>query len=251
MSGGVAPGAVDVPSAWTCWARRVAHLLLILIALAACTRTHDYGPTTVAARPAETARILLMPPDIELYLLTASGLVEPRADWTAAAKDHVGSALDDLIGARDANLIAYQPPQGDLERERQHTQLVKLHEAVGNSILLHQHSGFAQLPGKKGQFDWTLGTEAAALQRDFGADYALFVFLRDSYSSAGRTAMIIGMAVLGIGMPGGQQQGFASLVDLKTGDIVWFNVLFSETLDLREREPARKSIETLLEGIPL
>ena len=232
-------------------ALRLTHLLLILVAVAACTRTHDYRPATVAARPAETARILLMPPDVELYLLTASGLAEPRADWTAAAKDHVGGAIGDLIRARNANLVTYQSAQGDLERERQHTQLVKLHEAVGRSILLHQHSGFARLPGKKGEFDWTLGKDAATLQRDFGADYALFVFLRDSYSSAGRVAMMIVGGIFGVGVSGGQQQGFASLVDLETGDVIWFNVLFSETLDLREAEAARKSIGTLLEGIPL
>jgi hypothetical protein len=47
------------------------------------------------------------------------------------------------------------------------------------------------------------------------------------------------------------QQGFASLVDLETGDVVWFNHLFSTVGDLREPEPARDAIDTLLEGSPV
>lgn len=229
----------------------VSFVLSALAALAACTQTESYRPATIAARPAETARILLMPPDIELYLLTAGGLTEPRADWTAAAKDHVQSVLNDLLRERDANLVAYEPPQGDPAREHMYTQLIKLHEAVGSSILLHQYGAYARLPGKKGVFDWTLGSEAVALQRDFGADYALFVLVRDSYTSAGRVAVMIGAALLGVGMSGGQQLGFASLVDLRTGDIVWFNVLSSTTGDLREPEPAREGVEALLTDIPL
>jgi hypothetical protein len=89
------------------------------------------------------------------------------------------------------------------------------------------------------------------LQREFGADYALFVYLRDSYSSEGRKAMMIGLALLGIGVSGGTQVGFASLVDLRTGDIVWFNRLISTVGDLRTLAPAHDAVEELLSGQPL
>ena len=45
--------------------------------------------------------------------------------------------------------------------------------------------------------------------------------------------------------------GFASLVDLRDGDIMWFNFLASASGDLRRKAPARKAIRKLLDGIPL
>jgi len=58
-------------------------------------------------------------------------------------------------------------------------------------------------------------------------------------------------AILGVGVPGGRQISFASLVDLDTGDIVWFNFLVSGTGDLRDPNSARDSVDSLLAGFPL
>ena len=192
-----------------------------------------------------------MPPDVELYELLASGLQEPRAAWTEAAKRNVDAAIADLLRPKNAELLSYVAPTADPAAERRHIQLIKLHDAVGYSILAYQYGGPSQLPIKKGKFDWTLGSEASLLQREFGADYALFVFMRDSYSSEGRKAMMVGLALLGIGVSGGAQVGFASLVDLKTGNIVWFNRLISTTGDLRTAEPAHEAVEGLLHNQPL
>jgi len=96
-----------------------------------------------------------------------------------------------------------------------------------------------------------LGSGVGLLRQESGADYALFVFMRDSYSSGGRKALMVGLALLGIGVSGGTQVGFASLVDLKTGNIVWFNRLISNIGDLRTPEPAHDAVKQLLHGQPL
>jgi hypothetical protein len=225
------------------------YLLPALVA--ACTQTDSLTTTQTFQRPPGTVRVLLMPPDVELYELLASGLQQPQAAWTEAAKRNVDSALGAALQPKNAELVPYVAPTGDPAIERRHTQLIKLHDAVGFSILAYQYGGLNQLPVKKGKFDWTLSRETTLLQREFGADYALFVFLRDSYSSEGRKAMMVGLALLGIGISGGSQVGFASLVDLRTGDIVWFNRLISTTGDLRTPEPAREAIEELLHNQPL
>ena len=131
------------------------------------------------------------------------------------------------------------------------SKLLKLHGVVGASILSHQYPGVLQLPTKAGNFEWTLGQGTKQLQEEFGAHYGLFVFVRDSYASGGRVALMFGMAALGVGIPLGQQFGFASLVDLQTGKIVWFNKLFSEIGDLRELELAKYSVRNLLADFPL
>jgi hypothetical protein len=239
------------------FAASVRHLIrglggyVLPVLLAACTQTDSLKTSQTFQRPPGTARVLLMPPDVELYELLASGLQEPRAAWTDAAKRNVDAALADLLRPKNAELLPYVVATADPAVERRHTQLIKLHDAVGYSILAYQYGGPNQLPVKKGKFDWTLGSDANLLQREFGADYALFVFLRDSYSSEGRKALMVGMALLGIGVSGGAQVGFASLVDLKSGNIVWFNRLISTTGDLRTPQPAHEAVEELLRNQPL
>ena len=64
-------------------------------------------------------------------------------------------------------------------------------------------------------------------------------------------AQILAAAILGVGIQGGQQVGFISLVDLETGNILWFNRLISGGGDLRTLEPAFNATDNLLEDIPL
>jgi hypothetical protein len=122
---------------------------------------------------------------------------------------------------------------------------------VGGAILIHKYSGqLLALPTKIDKFDWSLGEGVNILREDFGADYGLFIFWRDSYASPGRVAMMVGMAALGVVAPGGRQIGFASLVDLRSGEIVWFNFQVRGTGDLRGEETALSSVQSLLTDFP-
>lgn len=192
-----------------------------------------------------TARVVLMAPDIQLSELSAGGVTEPNAAWTVQASSHVRSALTQVLREKNAQLV----PAG--KNGPIATDLTKLHNAVGNTILLHKYLPIGDLPTKREKFDWTLGPDAQALRKKYKSDYALFVFLRDSYSSDGRKALMIVGALLGANIQGGRQVGFASLVDLRNGDIVWFNRLFSTTGDLREPEPALAAVRDLLNKVPL
>jgi hypothetical protein len=74
----------------------------------------------------------------------------------------------------------------------------------------------------------------------------MFIFVRDSYATAGRQAAIVVAALLGVGLQGGTQVGFASVVDLKTGDIVWFNRLLRAQGDMRTPEHAAETMRALV-----
>src|SRR5215510_3602279 len=41
----------------------------------------------------QTARIAIMPTDIELFSISGGGVLEPKADWTEAASRHFKAAL--------------------------------------------------------------------------------------------------------------------------------------------------------------
>jgi hypothetical protein len=224
-------------------------LALAALLLAACAQTRHHRADGVAAQAAlgRGAEVLIVEPDIELTELLTSGVQQPRADWTASAREHVTAALDAALASRQARLSHYRVAQDSELKDRQR-QTILLHEAVGLSILLHRHFG-VPLPHKGEAFDWTLGPGVRALDPD--ARYALFVFVRDSYATGERkAAMAIGM-LFGVGLSLGQQVGFASLVDLDDGRVVWFNLLNSQTGDLRNPQGAAESVAKLLDGVPL
>jgi hypothetical protein len=191
-------------------------------------------------------RLLLMPIDVELFSLSAGGVHEPRADWTAQALRHMNQAI--RVRQQQARMAVVE--LSDMQAD-DHAEQISLHAAVAQSIALHQFGGpMWALPTKAGKLDWSFGDAMQPLADATGAQYALFFWVRDSYASAERVAMMVAMAALGIGITGGVQIGYASLVDLRSGQVVWFNQLTRPYGDLRQAEPARETIEALLSGFP-
>jgi hypothetical protein len=125
---------------------------------------------------------------------------------------------------------------------------VKLHNVLGQSIRMNAADAW---PTKKNNFDWTLGPGVGAFRDHYHGDYALFVYIHDSYTTAGRAAVMLAAAAFGVGLHGGQQMGFASLVDLRTGRIVWFNQMSDQSGSLKEAKGAADTVKNLLDGIPL
>ncbi len=226
--------------------------LTLVVLTGGCAQTRSAGPEVEIQRPDGRLTVLLMPADVELSLLTTGGLEEPNAEWTEQGRRNVIAALQDEMAERNIDVVHYgdaSDPSYQIAEE--HLQLVKLHEAVGGAIMVHNYvQGFA-LPTKKDRFDWTLGEGVRDLREQHDADFALFVYAEDSFSSEGRVALNIALVLLGAGAHGGHQVAFASLVDLNSGDVVWFNVLTSTVGDLRDPKLARETIDKLLDSSPL
>ena len=232
--------------------RRVVGILAVVLSLSACTTTRQVANSEFKP-PQGNFRLLVMQPDINVGVLTAGGMVEHREDWTDQAKRHVRTALISHQNRRGV------PTKVAVSREDTGADpvlvddLTELHGMVGASIRLHKYSPFP-LPTKRDMFDWTLCESGV----EFGAvthyENALFLHAQDSFSSGGRVALqIAGALACGFGvcaMPtGGMQVAFASLVDLRTGQVVWFNTLASSVGDIRTQEGADKMVESLLEGM--
>lgn len=232
---------------------RILGTFVCLLVLGGCAAQAKFTTATLDRSAPITGehRILLMPIDVELSVIQASGLLEPKADWTEQARTHLTAALSNKLKAIEGRLIRLDQEDPDYANDDRQVQLMKLNEAVGMSIMFHQYrAAYAPLPTKKNTFDWTLGPDVHYLRDKYNADYALQVFIRDSYSSGGRAALIILGALFGVGIPGGAQVGFASLVDLETGQVVWFNRLLRSKGDLRTAEAARASTEVLMTSFP-
>ena len=240
--------------------RRVALALLGSVALAGCVQTRQYADVEFAP-PQGDYKLLVMRPDVTVGSVTTGGLVEPRADWTETSRAKLLAALRAQQAARGGNVLIMEKrdslPGVDAESI---AELERLHYAVGSSIALHKYSG-AYLPTKRGKgLDWTLGEDAVALGRRTGYDYALFLHAEDSFASTGRIALqVLGIAgcVVGFCAPnigGAGQFAYASLVDLRTGEVVWFNVMQAGSQiagikmgDIRTDEGAAQMVDRLLD----
>jgi hypothetical protein len=240
--------------------RKVGMALALALGVAGsgCVQTRQFADVQFTP-PRGDYRLLVMRPDVTVNALTTGGMAQPRADWTEQARTNVIQALraqqGDLGGkvlvlSRRNELPGISADQvADLER---------LHYAVGQSIALHKYSG-ASLPTKRGKgLEYTLGGEAVSLGRRTGYDFALFVYAEDNVASTGRTALqVLGVAGCFIGFcapsGGSNQFAYASLVDLRTGEVVWFNVLQTGSQlpgvtfgDIRKQEGAAQMVERLL-----
>jgi len=211
----------------------------------AATQSKQLAPGFTHLQPGD--KLLLMPVDVELYSVSAGGIDEPRADWTAKAHANLLQAIQARKRAARVNVVELSPEKADDFAEQS-----GLHAAVAQAIALH-HFGDPMwaLPTKVGRLDWSFGDAMRPLLETSGARYALFVWVRDSYASPERVAMQVAIGALtGIVLAGGAQLGYASLVDLQTGQVVWFNRLARAYGDLREPQPARESVDALLQGFP-
>jgi hypothetical protein len=225
--------------------REMIALLALGAMLSACTSTQKQVAASAPVNWTTESgkRVVLVDPDVELSELTAGGITEARADWTATGKGFIKSDIASTLQAKGIVTTS-----ADSISDPHEVQLVKLYGAVGLSIL---QNAIFNLPTKKNNFDWTLGPGVSAMREHYQGDYALFVFVRDSYTTAGRALLMLGAAIMGVGIQGGQQVGFASLVDLRTGRVVWFNQLLSTGGNLKEEKPAATTVKNLLNGMPL
>jgi hypothetical protein len=211
-------------------------------AVAAASRNLAPGFTQLP----RSAKVAVMPVDVELFSLSAGGVAEPRADWTATALGHMSRAMAARVTRSGLDAVVIDEATADEFAEQ-----IGLHAAVARSIALHHGvGGHWALPSKGGLLDWSFDDAMRPLQAKTGARYAVFVWVRDSYASAERKAAMVAMAILGVGLSGGAQVGYASLVDLETGRVLWFNRLARASGDLREEQAASESLDALLAGFP-
>lgn len=239
---------VNVPSRCSATLARFVAWLLLSSALAqplcASAQSKNRAPGFEAL--AKGATIVIMPADIELFSLSAGGVLEPKADWTEAASSHFRSAMDAKRAQLDMKTVVLSEKDVDEIAE-----INALHAAVSRAIALHHFGpGNMALPTKDGKLDWSMGESVQAIKKRTGADYVFFSWIRDSYTSSERAAAMVFMALLGVGIGGGVQVGHASLVDLNTGQVLWFNRLMRASGDLREAGKAAETLDALLENFP-
>ena len=237
----------------------IALALAAAVPMSACVQTRQYADVQFTP-PQGDYKLLVLRPDVSVGSLTTGGIVEPRADWTEQARTNIISALQAQQSGRGGKVqILARRSQVAGVSEQEVADFERLFYAVGQSIVLHKYLG-DYLPTKRRQgLDWTLGEDAVSLGRKTGFDYALFLHAEDSVASRGRIALgVLGLAGCFVGfcapnIGGATQLDYAGLVDLKTGEVVWFNVVRAGSEvpgiafgDLRTPQGAAQMVDRLL-----
>ena len=182
------------------------------------------------ARP---KKVVLLPPQVFVFELSAGGVPTRMADWEAAARDNLVAAATRL--ARDSGLFELVPTPSlapaDLDQLDAH---IGLYDRVAQSVFVYGRGEQSAWAHKKNEFDYTVGPGLAFLREQTGADAALIVLGSDFISSGGRKAAFIAGLAFGVIMPLGQSFMTAGIVDLKTGDVQWMSFDSSASMDTRK-----------------
>jgi hypothetical protein len=253
--------------------------------LASCNSPPRLARVLPFAANETSPSMLLMPPDIELdeHGLTGS---TARVDWAAEARQKVEAIVRGILERRGTMVTVFLATDAQAS-------------AAQDSAMAQQRALVRELadrsfyPGARrfviGARRWSIGPAARDLRQGSDARYALFLGLRDQYSSTGRVVGQVALGVLfvaavvmlgvpltppdfgdshafslspsgrspayaqttagaGSGCP--EQTGYASLIDLETGDVVWLNRVSEGCSDLRDTDDLQRTLELLLSGFP-
>lgn len=253
--------------------------------IAACGTPARLQQILPLERPETGFSVLLMPPDVELE---ERGLIgsKARMDWAAEARQKTEATVRDILEARHIPVSIFLATDSHASevQEAALAQQRLLFQRIAERSAYRRRAGL--IIGGAGRL--SSASASSDLGRGSDARYALFLAIRDRYSSTGR---VVGQVALGalfvasivfLGMPltpldlgdasprygsysGGspalaitaapsgsscpEQVGYASLVDLDTGEVVWLNRVSEGCSDLRDPDDLRKTLELLLSGL--
>jgi len=195
-------------------------------------------------------KILLFRPSVWVGEQSTAGLPEPNADWTTQARELLSKELARRQGEFSNELVIEPDLVGD--DAKLFSEHRALFSSVAGSVVTYQFFPGNRLPTRKNKtFDWTLGEGTKAIAEKTGAKYGLFVTTEDQYGSFGRKMFqVFAAGLIGVGVKSGEHIGYAGLVDLETGELVWLNADGQMGGDVRTEEGMQKRVGQLLEEFP-
>ncbi len=205
----------------------------------------------------EVKTLVIMPPAVNVYQITAGGLKEKMDTWTDQARQNVLKAIEDEINKKnDFKLTICDINSLDSKALENLEETNALYEAVDTAIMVHAYGpGDNYFPEKEENFQYSLGREVKDISGS--ADIMLFVRGIDHITTSGRKAVMAGQIILGalIGVAFVPQGGVTivsiAIVDADTGSILWHSAQGSSgDYDLRKESSATRLIKSILGGFP-
>ena len=220
--------------------------ILLIIIISSC---QNYSRTAIdkLSGNASTIKIVVLKPDVKLYEVDAMGDRIIKADWTNQAKKNVEIAMREFLKNENLNVNFLET-----ELNEEQSQYLKLQKKVSDVIVGHVVVPEQKIPSKDIEgLDWTLGPKFSQSFQNIDADYVLILNIRDYFSTGGRILAQTLLVLLGGTYIPLIQQGYGTLIDVRTGDLVWFDFAQAESFgDTRNEKGAKDAIEKILKKLP-
>ena len=175
----------------------------------------------------------------------------------SSCQNYSRTAIDKLSGnASTIKIIVLKPDVKLYEVDAMGERIIKAdwtNQAKKNvEIAMKEFLKNENLPSKDIEgLDWTLGPEFSQAFQNINADYVLILNIRDYFSTGGRILAQTLLVLLGGTYIPLIQQGYGTLIDVRTGDLVWFDFAQAESFgDTRNEKGAKDAIEKILKKLP-
>ncbi len=209
--------------------RKFIIFLFFILTVSGCATYVKKSPAFDTAIK-EIKTIAVMPPDIEVYQLSAGGVRELMDEWSDTAQALFRKSLEKNLADRFGYKVKFIDKEWLKANYKELWNENKaLYQAVAISALMHAYPGELSFPDKTKSFDYTLGQELSQLAKVCQADALLFVQGVDHEATAGRTALLVwnlvmagftGVSIIPV-TPSNMNMGLA---DAKTGALAWFKI---------------------------
>jgi hypothetical protein len=233
-------------------------IVALTLALGACagapskTAVHEGLARDPASMP---HKILLLPAEVRVHEISTGGVVEQVDAWSTTASGHADAFVRALAAEKGAFELVESPALSP-QQEAVLDQHIALYDQVAGSAYIARASMFPAWRERAKTFDYTLGPGLKPLADKTGIEAAMIISGSDYISSAGRkAAMVMGTivaAALGVVVvpQGGTSFISVGVVDLRTGDLLWFGTDQSQATDLRNESDLKKMLDGLFQTYP-
>jgi len=236
------------------WRRGLIVLCVVALCGCATSRTSVHRDLAQVDRSLPR-KVLLLPVEIRVHEISVGGVVEKVDDWSDQASANARRYIKSLANGRKVFQVVEAPPLG-ADDKAQLDQHVALYEVVAGSADLALMSPIGAWRERAKDFDYTLGPGLKPLAEHTGIDAAMILTGTDYISSAGRkAAMAMGVVLSalagGIFVPqGGISFVSVGVVDMRTGNLLWFATDQSGTTDLRNELDVQRMLEQMFQTYP-
>lgn len=222
----------------------------LALLLCACSTLPNYRSESVDAERLERLRrVVVVPPEIQMFEVSAGGVPERVKGWSEQAAGAVRASLRQTLLRYGLELVDLPPLDAkDQELMERHLAMFR---RIGEAIAFVQDSHDSVWTTRRNQLEFTVGDGLAALGRRLDADGFLFVDGVDFISTTGRR-LIFALSTLAFGLPVvplGTAYLQAGVLEAQSGDVLWFGRDYRFAAgDLREPETAQRLTTQVFAG---
>lgn len=253
--------------------RHLVILSLLLLVQQSVAKAEFHGHPELAAKAEHIKRIHLLPPQIDMFALGIGESLEKMSEWEQPAQSNIRHALMTEFARRE-HLTVTEFDESSLppSLRASYDETLLLYETVWAAIVTHAFKWQYMIrsevadyigpdaqdlffPEKARDFRYSLGSEVGDIAGN--SDALLIIRCIDRRSTVGRIALGVSIFIIGASMyqdvelpQAGVSLFTASLIDAKTGDILWFSHSV-RSLDLRDPEDAQKLAVEFLIDLPV